>query len=67
MKRLALFTTALALMLSVALPAFAVTGAGGAGTDYSTHVVTHVQDMGGFSGAMNPGVMHQGFSGYTPH
>jgi hypothetical protein len=67
MTRLALFTAALALMLSVAVPAFAVTGAGGAGVDYSTHIVAHVQDMGGFTGAMNPGVMHQGFSGYTAH
>lgn len=28
-------------------------------------VATHAQEMGGFTGAENPGVMHKGFSGWT--
>ena len=64
MNKLAVFVLAAALSLTVAAPAFA-TGAGGAGRDFGQHHATHAQEMGGFTGAMNPGVMHKGFSGWT--
>jgi hypothetical protein len=65
MKKIAIFTIAAALALSVAAPAFAATGAAGAGRAYGQHHAAHAQEMGGFTGTMNPGVMHQGFSGWT--
>lgn len=43
-------------------PALAVDGAG---RDYAEHVRICQQEMG-FSGTHNPGVMHQGFSGWDP-
>lgn len=64
MKRIALFAVVAMLALAVAVPAFA-TGAGGAGRDFGAHHATHAQEMGGFTGAENPGVMHKGFSGWT--
>ena len=64
MNKLAVFVLAAALSLAVAAPAFA-TGAGGAGRDFGQHHAAHAQEMGGFTGAMNPGVMHKGFSGWT--
>jgi hypothetical protein len=39
--------------------------AAGAGSDYAQHVRMCQQAMG-FSGTHNPGVMHQGFSGWDP-
>jgi hypothetical protein len=42
--------------------AFAVDGTG---RDYAEHVRMCQQEMG-FSGTHNPGVMHQGFSGWDP-
>ena len=39
--------------------------AAGAGRDYAQHVRMCQQAMG-FSGTHNPGVMHQGFSGWDP-
>ncbi|PKQ20483.1 MAG: hypothetical protein CVT66_04930 [Actinobacteria bacterium HGW-Actinobacteria-6] len=62
-KTLVTFALALTLALSVAAPALAATGAGGAGLDFGVHHSTHAQDMGGFSAEMNPG-MHRGFSGW---
>ena len=35
------------------------------GRDFSDHVRTCQQEMG-FTGTHNPGVMHQGFSGWDP-
>lgn len=35
------------------------------GRDYADHVRACQQEMG-FSGTHNPGVMHQGFSGWDP-
>jgi len=64
MKRVAVFVFALVLALAMAVPAFAA-GADGAGRDFGKHHATHAQEMGGFTGAMNPGVMHQGFAGWT--
>lgn len=64
MNRIVTFALAAVLALAVAAPAFA-TGAGGAGRDYGQHHATHAQEMGGFTAAENPGVMHQGFSGWT--
>jgi hypothetical protein len=64
-KTLAVFALAAVLALALAAPAFAATGAGGAGRDFGQHHATHAQEMGGFTGAENPGVMHKGFSGWT--
>lgn len=63
MSRITVFVLALALSLAVAAPAFA-TGAGGAGREFGQHHAEHARHMGGFSGEMNPGVMHTGFSGW---
>lgn len=64
MKRIALLAVVSMLALAVAAPAFAA-GSAGAGKDFGQHHATHAQEMGGFTGAENPGVMHQGFSGWT--
>lgn len=63
--RKTLLTTvmAFALLLALAAPAFA-TGAGGEGREFGKHHATHATEMGGFTGEMNPGVMHAGFSGW---
>jgi hypothetical protein len=65
MKRIVTFALAAVLALVVASPAFAATGAGGAGRDFGEHHATHAQEIGGFTGTENPGVMHKGFSGWT--
>lgn len=50
----------------------AIAGAGqalaveGSGRDYADHVRMCQQHMG-FSGTHNPGVMHQGYSGWDPN
>jgi hypothetical protein len=55
-------------VLALAAPALAVdTGAGGAGRDFGQHHAMHAQEMGGFTGQENPGVMHQGFAGWAEH
>ena len=64
MKRISMFALVAVLSLAVAAPAFA-TGSGGAGADFGQHHATHAQEMVGFTGAENPGVMHQGFAGWT--
>jgi opacity protein-like surface antigen len=64
-KTLAVFALAAVLALALAAPAFAATGAGGAGRDFGQHHAAHAQEMGGFTGTDNPGVMHKGFSGWT--
>ena len=61
-KSLLTAAMAFALLLALAVPAFA-TGAGGAGREFGKHHATHATEMGGFSGTMNPG-MHRGFSGW---
>jgi len=65
MKTLTVFGLAAVLVLALAAPAFAVSGAGGAGAAFGEHHATHAQEMGGFTGAENPG-MHRGFAGWTP-
>ena len=60
----AVVALAAVLMLALAAPAFAGTGAGGAGREFGQHHATHAQEMGGFTGTDNPGVMHKGFSGW---
>ncbi len=69
MRRTLLTLVAAALLvLALAAPALAVdTGAGGAGLEFGQHHATHAQEMGGFSGTENPGVMHQGFAGWAGH
>ncbi|MFA4965045.1 MAG: hypothetical protein WC709_05330 [Thermoleophilia bacterium] len=64
MRRVFTLAAALALTLVPAAPALAATGADGAGLDFGQHHATHAQEMGGFTGEMNPGVMHQGFSSW---
>ena len=64
-KTFAVVALAAVLMLALAAPAFAGTGAGGAGRDFGQHHATHAQEMGGFTGTDNPGRMHKGFSGWT--
>jgi len=64
MKSIFTIVATLVLTLVLAAPALAATGADGAGQDFGQHHATHAQEMGGFTGDMNPGVMHQGFSGW---
>ena len=66
MRRVFTAVAVLALALVVSAPAFAATGAGGAGRAYGQHHAAMAQEMGGFSGTMNPGVHHQGFSNWDP-
>jgi len=63
-RLLTLFALVVVAALVMAAPAFA-TGAGGAGRDFGQHHAAHAQEMGGFTGTENPGVMHKGFSGWT--
>lgn len=65
MRRMITLLVVLVLLLALASPAFAATGANGAGRDFGQHHAEHAREMGGFSGEMNPGVMHRGFSGWT--
>lgn len=60
MKKLVLLVATVVLALSVASPAFAATG-----VEFGKHHAAHAQEMTGFTGTMNPGVMHQGFAGWT--
>lgn len=64
-KTIAFAALTAALVLSLAAPAFAATGADGAGQAYGQHHAAMAQDMGGFTGTDNPGVHHQGFSGWS--
>ncbi len=63
MKKFTISILALVLSLAVAAPAFAAAN-DGAGYEYGQHHSTHAREMSGFSGTMNPGVMHRGFSGW---
>lgn len=65
MKKLLVLALALVLVIAFAAPAFAVNGSGGSGQAFGEHHAGHAQDMQGFTGEMNPGVMHQGFAGWT--
>lgn len=56
----------LGMVLGLAIPAAADVPDVNSATEYAECVVTHVQEMGGFTGAMNPGVHHEGFSGWEP-
>lgn len=67
MTRLLVAALVLVLLLSLASPALAATGAGGAGRDFGLHHAEHAREMGGFTGEMNPGVMHRGFAGWHGH
>ena len=63
MRKLLIWALAVALSLVMTAPAFA-TGADSAGYEYGQHHADHAREMGGFTGTMNPGVMHRGFSGW---
>lgn len=65
MNRLIVFMILVVLMLSLAAPAFAVNGSGGAGREFGAHHAEHARTMGGFTGDENPG-MHRGFAGWIP-
>lgn len=68
MTRISVLAVMTLLVLALAAPAFAATtGADGAGRDYGLHHAAHARQMGGFSGEMNPGVHHRGFSGWMGH
>lgn len=63
-KRIAaLVAVAAALLAVTAVPAGAEESSG---RHFAEHVRMHAADMG-FSGTQNPGVMHQGFSGWDAH
>lgn len=64
MKRLAVFALAAVLGIALAVPAFAKTGAGGAGAEFGQHHASHARDNGGFTRTENPG-MHRGFTGWN--
>jgi hypothetical protein len=64
LKRISALAATVVLTLAIAAPAMAATGADGAGQAYGLHHAAMAQEMGGFTGDMNPGVMHQGFSGW---
>ena len=57
--------SAAVVLIPTAAGAAPVTG--GAGADYGDHVSTHARGEGGFSGQMNPGRHHRGFSGLDEH
>ena len=59
--RLALAVGALLALLIGASPV----AAAGDGAAFGACVAHHTTTVGGFSGDLNPGVMHQGFSGWT--
>lgn len=59
MKKFGLLFVTMVLALSVASPAFAATGA-----EFGAHHAAHAQEMTGFTGTMNPGVKHLGFSAW---
>lgn len=65
MSRFFVLGATFALVFSLAVPAFAVDGSVGAGATFGTHHAGMAQEMEGFTGEMNPGVHHQGFSGWT--
>jgi hypothetical protein len=52
------------LTLTLAAPALAVDGSDGSGRDFGRHHADMAVEMQGFTGEMNPGVHHQGFSGW---
>jgi hypothetical protein len=64
LKKALIFVIATVVFLAMAVPVFAATGADGAGAAFGQHHAACAKDMG-FSGTMNPGVMHRGFSGWT--
>ena len=66
MRKLLISTFAFVLSLGVAAPAIA-NAAGQTGFAYGQHHASHSQMMGGFTGEMNPGVVHRGFSGWHEH
>ena len=65
MRKVIMFALFAALSLAVAAPAFAQTGANGMGRAYGMDHSTEAQVNHGFTGTMNPGVEHHGFSGWT--
>jgi hypothetical protein len=62
-RRLA--TTTAAALIMVVVSAGTAFAADGTGRDYAEHVRMCQRSMG-FSGTHNPGVTHQGYSGWDP-
>ena len=54
-------------MLLAALLIASPVAATGTGAEYGAMVSEHARSHGGFTGDHNPGVMHQGFSGWSGH
>lgn len=68
MRALLVLLVVTGMILSLGLPATADPGGIlDSNAEYGQHVREHVQEMGGFSGEMNPGVHHQGKSGWEEH
>lgn len=65
MKKLGTSIVAFVLALAVAAPAIAA-AADHTGYEYGQHHAAHARE-GGFTGTMNPGVVHRGFSGWHEH
>lgn len=63
MKRVLALASAVVLSLAIAAPALAIETQG-TGRDFGQHHAQHAREMGGFTGTMNPGVMHRGFAGW---
>lgn len=66
MRKLVILAFAFVLSLAFATPAITYAG-DHTGLEYGQHHAAYVQKMGGFTGTMNPGVMHRGFSGWHEH
>ena len=63
MRKLLISSLVVAWSLAIAAPVLA-TGSNSAGYEYGQHHAAHAREMGGFTGTINPGVMHRGFSGW---
>ncbi|MFO7546675.1 MAG: hypothetical protein R6W77_14370 [Trueperaceae bacterium] len=66
MRKLVILTFAFVLSLGMAATAFASPGEH-TGSEYGQHHADHAQTKGGFTGTMNPGVVHRGFAGWHQH
>jgi hypothetical protein len=65
MRRIVIRSALAGAAVALAATAAATSAQASPGSDYSEHVRACQQEMG-FSGTHNPGVMHQGFSGWDP-
>ena len=66
MKKLRISTVVFVLVLAGAAPVVAL-AADHSGSAYGQHHAAHARARGGFTGTMNPGVVHRGYSGWHEH